>query len=70
MLPVVQDALSELLATLELARKPAVAVLVISGTTVWLVDRVVAGMFSKRLFYQLNTIHLMPGDDSLEVAPG
>ena len=66
--PAVQDALSELLATLELARGPFADVRLISGTTVSLLDRVAAGTFSDRLFYRLNIIHLMAGDSPPEVA--
>ena len=36
-----------------------------SGTTVSLLDRVASGTFSDRLFYRLNTIHLVvPNGDS------
>jgi DNA-binding NtrC family response regulator len=58
---IVQDALIELLAGLEAARRPSAAVRLISGTTVSLLDRVAAGTFSGRLFYRLNLIHLMAG---------
>lgn len=58
----VQDALSELLAGLELAPTPGAEARLISGTTVTLLDRVTAGTFSDRLFYRLNVIHLMQGD--------
>ena len=57
----VQDALLDLLAGLESARRPSAAVRLISGTTVSLFDRVAAGTFSKRLFYRMNVIHLMAG---------
>ena len=60
--PIVQDGLLELLAGLELVRRPSAAVRLISGTTVSLLDRVTAGTFSDRLFYRLNIIHLMAGD--------
>jgi DNA-binding NtrC family response regulator len=66
--PPVQDALIDLLAGLEVTRGPAAAVRLISGTTVSLLDRVAAGTFSERLFYQLNVIHLMAADDPSEVA--
>ena len=56
---IVQDVLIELLAELELARRPRPPVRLISGTTVSLLDRVEAGTFSARLFYRLNTIHLL-----------
>jgi DNA-binding NtrC family response regulator len=56
---IVQDVLIDLLADLELARMPLPLVRLISGTTVSLLDRVEAGTFSDRLFYRLNTIHLL-----------
>jgi DNA-binding NtrC family response regulator len=55
----VQAMLMELLADLERARTPLPLVRLISGTTVSLLDRVEAGLFSDRLFYRLNTIHLL-----------
>jgi transcriptional regulator with GAF, ATPase, and Fis domain len=55
----VQDMVTELLADLELARAPFPHVRLISGTTVSLLDRIEAGTFSDRLFYRLNTIHLL-----------
>jgi two-component system, NtrC family, C4-dicarboxylate transport response regulator DctD len=61
---VVQDALIEVLAGLELSRSPSAAVRVISGTTESLLDRVAAGTFSARLFYRLNIIHLVVGNGS------
>ena len=63
--PAVQDALSELLAELEFARRPSADVRLISGTTVSLLDRVAAGTFSERLFYRLNIIHLMSAESPL-----
>ena len=59
--PIVQEALSDLLAGLESVRRPSAAVRLISGTTVSLLDRVAAGRFSDRLFYRLNIIHLREG---------
>jgi DNA-binding NtrC family response regulator len=59
---VVQDALIEVLAGREFARNRSDAMRLISGTTVSLLDRVVAGTFSDRLFYRLNIIHLIAGD--------
>jgi two-component system, NtrC family, response regulator PilR len=59
-----QDALIDLLAALESARRPSAAVRLISGTTVSLLDRVAAGTFSERLFYRLNIIHLTVGNGS------
>jgi DNA-binding NtrC family response regulator len=55
----VQRQLIELLDELELARPPAAAVRLVSGTTVFLFDRVKAGRFSEQLFYRLNVLHLM-----------
>ena len=66
---IVQDALIELLAGLESARKPSAAVRLMSGTTVSLLDRVAAGTFSERLFYRLNIIHLMATARSPGPAP-
>ena len=60
----VQEALIDLLAGFESARRPSAAVRLISGTTVSLLDRVAAGTFSERLFYRLNIIHLMVGNGS------
>jgi sigma-54 dependent transcriptional regulator, acetoin dehydrogenase operon transcriptional activator AcoR len=62
----VQDALSELLAGLGFARRPSAEVRLISGTTVSLLDRVAAGTFCEHLFYRLNVIHLMAGDNSVQ----
>lgn len=59
---IVQDELIELLAGLELTRRPSAAVRLISGTTVSLLERVAVGTFSEQLFYRLNTIHLMASD--------
>lgn len=66
--PVVQDVLVEVLAGLELSRRPSAAVRLISGTTESLLDRVAAGTFSERLFYRLNIIHLIVGDVSRAAA--
>ena len=66
--PVVQEGLIDLLADLESASPPSAAVRLMSGTTVGLFDRVVAGTFSARLFYQLNIIHLVAGDPSYAAA--
>ena len=63
----VQDAMIDLLAGLEFARRPSAAVRLISGTTESLVDRVAAGTFSERLFYRLNIIHLMVDNGRPEV---
>jgi DNA-binding NtrC family response regulator len=62
MSPTVQDVLIELLAGLELIRRPSAAVRLISGTTVSLLDRIAAGTFSEQLFYRLNIIRLMAPD--------
>jgi DNA-binding NtrC family response regulator len=55
----VQHALIDLLADLEHVRRPSATVRLMSGTTESLLDRVKAGRFSERLFYQLNSIHLI-----------
>lgn len=69
MLPVVQDILLELLAEDEWASRPSTAaVRLMSGTTVWLFDRVAAGSFSARLFYRLNVIHLVAEDGAANFA--
>lgn len=57
--PLVQDRLIELLDELELARRPAAAVRLVSGTTALLFDLVAAGRFSRKLFYRLNTLHVI-----------
>jgi DNA-binding NtrC family response regulator len=64
----IQDALIDVLAGLERARRQSAAIRLISGTTVWLRDRVAAGTFSEQLFYRLNIIHLMAGDGPPDVA--
>jgi two-component system, response regulator FlrC len=60
----VQEALIDLLAGLQSARRRSAAVRLMSGTTVSLLDRVAAGTFSERLFYRLNIIHLIVGNGS------
>ena len=60
--PTVQDALIDMLADLEITRRPSDAVRLIAGTTVSLLERIAAGTFSDRLFYRLNIIHLMAVD--------
>jgi DNA-binding NtrC family response regulator len=66
---IVQDMLIELLSDLERARTPLPSVRLISGTTVSLLDRTVAGTFSDRLFYRLNTIHLVTDNGSGATQP-
>lgn len=58
----VQEALIDLLAGLDAAPRPFGAVRLIAGTTVSLLDRVAAGTFSERLFYRLNTIHVVAAE--------
>jgi DNA-binding NtrC family response regulator len=65
--PVVQGMLIELLAELESASCRSPAVRLISGTTVALFDRVLAGTFSAPLFYRLNIIHLVAGDRAHDI---
>jgi DNA-binding NtrC family response regulator len=57
----VQSRLFELLAQLDVSRRPAGAVRVIGGTTVPLLDCVAAGTFSEQMFYRLNVMHLFTG---------
>jgi DNA-binding NtrC family response regulator len=57
--PSVQGRLIELLDELALERAPEAAIRFVSGTTVRLRDRVMAGGFSERLFYRLNALHLI-----------
>ena len=64
----VQDALIDLLAGLEFRRRPSAAVRLISGTTVSLLDHIVAGRFSEQLFYRLNIIHLIARDSPSYIA--
>jgi DNA-binding NtrC family response regulator len=55
----VQNVFVELLGELESARPAADAVRIVAGTTASLLDWAATGRFSERLFYQLNTIHLI-----------
>lgn len=59
----VQDVFVELLCELESAREATAAIRLVSGTTVSLIACMAAGTFAERLFYRLNTIHLIPADD-------
>jgi DNA-binding NtrC family response regulator len=57
--------LVDVFAELEFARASSRPVRLMSGTTVSLLDRVASGTFPDRLFYRLNTIHLVvPNGDS------
>ena len=67
MSPGVQERLIELLAQLTNDREPSAAVRLISGTTVSLLDRVVAGTFSDWLFYRLNVVHIEIGAADSEI---
>jgi DNA-binding NtrC family response regulator len=58
----VQRQLVDVFADLEFARASSSPVRLMSGTTVSLLDRVASGAFSDRLFYRLNTIHLVVPD--------
>ena len=58
----VQDCLIETFAGLQSAREPACRMCLIAGTTTILHDRIADGRFSERLFYQLNTIHVVVKD--------
>lgn len=55
----VQRLLIGLLEELEREREPAAAVRLVSGSTVPLLQSVLAGRFSARLFYRLNVIHVV-----------
>jgi len=57
--PVVQRVLVELIDGLQRASGSRPSVRLFSGTTVSLIDRVAAGTFSERLFYRLNSLHLV-----------
>jgi DNA-binding NtrC family response regulator len=56
---VVQNQLMETIVGLQRARAPSGGVRLIAGTTTTLHERVADGMFSERLFYRLNTIHVV-----------
>jgi len=60
----VQDGLFEVIEGLQIARGSPDAVRLMSGTTVSLLERVKAGMFSERLFYRLNLLHVRPAMSS------
>ena len=55
----VQDVIIDLLDELRRTHAQPAAVRLISGTTGSLLERVVAGTFSDRLFYRLNVIHFI-----------
>jgi DNA-binding NtrC family response regulator len=57
----VQDLLIGVLEGLEHERDAAAAVRLVSGSTVSLLQRVLAGTFSAQLFYRLNVIHVVAG---------
>jgi DNA-binding NtrC family response regulator len=59
----VQRTLIPLVERLESERESSPAIRLITGTTVSLLERVIAGTFSELLFYRLNIIHLDIGDD-------
>jgi DNA-binding NtrC family response regulator len=67
--PVVQEALLELLGVLAERHRSSGTARLMSGTTVCLFDRVLAGTFSQHLFYRLNTIHLVAAGVCRGVAP-
>jgi DNA-binding NtrC family response regulator len=60
----VQDLLIGLLEELERERDPSVAVRLIAGSTVSLLQRVLAETFSAQLFYRLNVIHVVARDEA------
>jgi DNA-binding NtrC family response regulator len=59
----IQETVLDVIDALESARRPSPPARVISGTTESLIDWVAAGTFSERLFYRLNVIHVMIGDE-------
>jgi transcriptional regulator of acetoin/glycerol metabolism len=59
----VQEVFLELLTELQSVRAGSATVRLIAGTTMSLLDRVAAGMFSERLFSRLNVIHLVVKPD-------
>ena len=58
----VQHRLLGTLAEVQRARHPSRAVRLMAGTTASLCDRIADGTFSQRLFYRLNTIHIVVTD--------
>ena len=65
----VQNCLIETFAGLQSAREPACRMCLIAGTTTILHDRIADGRFSERLFYQLNTIHVVKDGRALPISP-
>jgi DNA-binding NtrC family response regulator len=59
----VQDRLIETFDGLQAARDPGCRVRLIAGTTTVLHERISQGIFSERLFYRLNVIHVVAGSD-------
>ena len=57
----VQQVLIGLLDEREHERDGAAAARLVSGSTVSLLQRVLAGTFSAKLFYRLNVIHVVAG---------
>ena len=57
--PIVQDRLIETLAGLHAAREPTCRGRLIAGTSAVLHERIAIGTFCERLFYRLNTIHVV-----------
>jgi DNA-binding NtrC family response regulator len=55
----VQSCLIETFAGLQSAREAAGSMCLMAGTTTILHDRIADGTFSERLFYRLNTIHVV-----------
>jgi DNA-binding NtrC family response regulator len=56
-----QSCVIETFAGLQSALDPACRMRLMAGTTTVLHDRIAAGTFSERLFYRLNTIHVVGG---------
>ena len=55
----VQNRLVETLDCLQAALEPTCRVRLLAGTTTALYERIADGTFAERLFYRLNTIHLV-----------
>jgi len=57
--PIVQEGLMDTLAGLQAALERTGRVRLMAGTTTSLYERIAGGTFSERLFYQLNTLHVI-----------
>jgi len=59
----IQERVVDLVDQVQLSRPSPAAVRLMSGTTTSLLNRIAAGTFSARLFYRLNTLHLIAGPE-------